>query len=329
MVGSDDRGAFFSTARVKLISSLAIVALVVGIVAEGVIIRKNKVETDVASVTAFYADKLKAAEAEIAELKARTESEIARNAEELKLSEARRMTAEAEEKAQLAKKAAADAETARAAADNAAKLKLAEADERAQLAKKAAADAEAAREAANSAAKLRVAEAEERAQLAKKAAADAETARAAADNASKLKLAEAKKMAEDAENLRLKNKYLRAWTDGSGDGDRAEMREFNRELDILGLGDNPAPRPREAAAAPELPLLRVKSEESGGKLNLRDGPGRRHGIITELPAGTLLRKVGACVQSDDGVTRDPWCKVDWNGRTGWASSRGLERYTQQ
>lgn len=141
MIGSDGRRAFFSTARVKLISSLAIVALVVGIVAEGVIIRKNKVETDVASATAFYADKLKAAEAEIAELKARTESEIARNAEELKLSEARRMTAEAEEKAQLAKKAAADAETAQQVAIYAAKQKSSEAEERAQLAKKAAADA--------------------------------------------------------------------------------------------------------------------------------------------------------------------------------------------
>ena len=137
-----ERAAFFSTARGKLISALAVVALVVGIAAEGVIGWKNKVETDVASATASYADKLKAAEAEIAELKVKTESETARNAEELKLSEARRMTAEAEEKAQLAKKATADAETAREAANNAAKLKIAEAEERTQLAKKAAADAE-------------------------------------------------------------------------------------------------------------------------------------------------------------------------------------------
>lgn len=50
-----------------------------------------------------------------------------------------------------------------------------------------------------------------------------------------------------------------------------------------------------------------------GKLNLRDGPGVRHGVIAELPIGTLLRQIAACVGSDDGVSLYPWCKVDWNG----------------
>jgi len=75
----------------------------------------------------------------------------------------------------------------------------------------------------------------------------------------------------------------------------------------------------------KLPILRVKSELSDGKLNLRDGPGVRHGVIAELPVGTLLRQIGACVSSDDGITRDPWCKVDWSGTKGWASSSGLEK----
>jgi hypothetical protein len=66
--------------------------------------------------------------------------------------------------------------------------------------------------------------------------------------------------------------------------------------------------------------FRVKSKLS----NLRNGPGIRHDIIAELPKGTLLRQTGDCVHSDDGVTRDPWCKVDWNGTPGWASSSGLE-----
>jgi hypothetical protein len=70
---------------------------------------------------------------------------------------------------------------------------------------------------------------------------------------------------------------------------------------------------------------RVKSEVSDGKLNLRDGPGMRHAIIVEMPVGTLLRQSGACTGSDDGVTRDPWCNVDWNGTKGWASSSGLEK----
>ena len=71
--------------------------------------------------------------------------------------------------------------------------------------------------------------------------------------------------------------------------------------------------------------FRVISEVSEGKLNLRDGPGIRHGIVAEIPAGATLRQAGPCVRSDDGKTRDPWCKVEWNGRTGWASSSGLEK----
>ena len=71
--------------------------------------------------------------------------------------------------------------------------------------------------------------------------------------------------------------------------------------------------------------FRVKSEVSDGKLNLRDGPGMRHAIIVEMPVGALLRQIGACTGSDDGVTRDPWCNVDWNGTKGWASSSGLEK----
>ena len=48
-------------------------------------------------------------------------------------------------------------------------------------------------------------------------------------------------------------------------------------------------------------------------------------MIAELPVGTLLRQTGACVHSDDGITHDPWCQVDWNGTKGWASSSGLAR----
>ena len=116
-----------------------------------------------------------------------------------------------------ADKAAEDARSAKAAADNAERLRVAEAEERVQLAKKAAfdaeaakelakkaaADAETAREVADNAAKLRLAEAEEdgarregsgrrsggKVQLAKKAAADAETARATADNSARKRLA--------------------------------------------------------------------------------------------------------------------------------------------
>jgi len=86
--------------------------------------------------------------------------------------------------------------------------------------------------------------------------------------------------------------------------------------------------PANQPQASQTSYLRVKSDESGSKLNLRNGPGLRHNVIAELPAGTVLHQVGDCIQSDDGVTHDPWCKVNWNGTTGWASSSGLERYAR-
>jgi hypothetical protein len=99
--------------------------------------------------------------------------------------------------------------------------------------------------------------------------------------------------------------------------------------------EEPAPKPQSVqeqktttastGSAPHIGTFRVISEVSDGKLNLRDGPGIRHGIIAEIPAGALLRQIGACVHSDDGKTRDPWCEVDWNGTKGWASSSGLEK----
>lgn len=97
------------------------------------------------------------------------------------------------------------------------------------------------------------------------------------------------------------------------------------------LNEQPA-QPAEAfGSGPGVPSsqsgvsFRVKSEVSDGKLNLRDGPGMRHDIIVEMPVGALLRQIGDCTGSDDGVTRDPWCNVDWNGTKGWASSSGLEK----
>lgn len=76
---------------------------------------------------------------------------------------------------------------------------------------------------------------------------------------------------------------------------------------------------------PQFGTFRVISEFADGKIHLRDGPGTGHKSVVKIPAGALLRQVGACVHSDDGKTRDPWCEVDWNGTKGWASSSGLEK----
>lgn len=78
-------------------------------------------------------------------------------------------------------------------------------------------------------------------------------------------------------------------------------------------------------AAPQFGMFRVISEFADGEINLRDGPGKGHSSVRRIPVGALLRQIGACVHSDDGVTRDPWCEVDWNGIKGWASSSGLEK----
>jgi hypothetical protein len=71
--------------------------------------------------------------------------------------------------------------------------------------------------------------------------------------------------------------------------------------------------------------FRVSSSVSGGVLNLRDGPGIRHSLISAIPVGSLLSPAGACIKGDDGITRYKWCYVKWNGTTGWVSASGLER----
>jgi hypothetical protein len=50
------------------------------------------------------------------------------------------------------------------------------------------------------------------------------------------------------------------------------------------------------------------------KVNLRSGPDTSSEIITTIPAGTTIR-VGEC----DGE----WCKVIWNGHSGFAIARNL------
>ena len=102
--------AFFATLQGRIISTLTIAALLLGIVGEGVTISRNKADAVTAQAAADNAARLKAAEAE--------------------------------ERVWLARKAAEDAAAARAAADNAAKLRLAEAEERLQKSRTAKAEAD-------------------------------------------------------------------------------------------------------------------------------------------------------------------------------------------
>jgi len=64
--------------------------------------------------------------------------------------------------------------------------------------------------------------------------------------------------------------------------------------------------------------FRVLSNVSQGILNLRNGPGGRHALIGSMPAGATDVFVSSCRKSDDD--EKPWCKVEWRGHRGWASS---------
>ena len=121
---------------------------------------------------------------------------------------------------------------------------------------KAAEDARSAKAAADNATALRLAEAQERAALAQKAAADAEAAAAVARNSAVLQEGLARKAQEEADNLRQKNKMLRSYTDGSRDGDlRDEM------MDLLGFRKSPAARQQEADAPANQPQVPPKCRQ--------------------------------------------------------------------
>ncbi len=76
--------------------------------------------------------------------------------------------------------------------------------------------------------------------------------------------------------------------------------------------------------------LRVKSQLADGKLNMRDGPGQQHNVIAEIPLGTgNVRQLAACVRSDNAQSNYGWCKVQWNGTTGFISANGVDYAFEQ
>jgi hypothetical protein len=78
--------------------------------------------------------------------------------------------------------------------------------------------------------------------------------------------------------------------------------------------------PRAQATA----TFRIKAEVEGGYMNMRDGPGLGHRTLAQIPEQSIVRQIAPCIGSDDNTTRYPWCKVQWNGATGWVNSSGLE-----
>jgi uncharacterized protein YraI len=70
---------------------------------------------------------------------------------------------------------------------------------------------------------------------------------------------------------------------------------------------------------------RVASNVSLGVLRMRSGPGVNYDIVVEMPANSTGVRVAehSCRLPDDGRSKYRWCRVTWQGFTGWASMIGL------
>jgi hypothetical protein len=112
---------------------------------------------------------------------------------------------------------------------------------------------------------------------------------------------------------------------------RARIEELKRaQLAVA----SPPPPPPPAAVAPVEPAMRtapsehmvaraVKRNVSLGYLNLRTAPGQDEAVVVRIPAGATAM-VGGCVRPNDGVSRYSFCRAEYRGMKGWASSNGFE-----
>jgi hypothetical protein len=66
----------------------------------------------------------------------------------------------------------------------------------------------------------------------------------------------------------------------------------------------------------------VPSDATGGRLNMRSGPGTNHSLVGAIPAGATVNAT-QCVPRDDGIRGSEFCLVAYNGITGWAASSSL------
>lgn len=69
-----------------------------------------------------------------------------------------------------------------------------------------------------------------------------------------------------------------------------------------------------AAAALVLSAGAASAATITNDLNLRSGPGTRYSVVTTMPAGARVDVLGC---------RGSWCRVEWRGRVGYASSSYL------
>ena len=81
----------------------------------------------------------------------------------------------------------------------------------------------------------------------------------------------------------------------------------------------------EPPASSKYDLVQINPEIGGGGMNVRSGPGIGHGVVGRIPSGSVGVRIftDTCRTSDDGKTRDPWCRGEWNQVAGWISSSGF------
>jgi hypothetical protein len=72
-------------------------------------------------------------------------------------------------------------------------------------------------------------------------------------------------------------------------------------------------------------VYQVPSDISGGRLNIRNGPGVNYALVGAVPAGGVLRGPAPiqCRPREDGIRGADWCHIGWNGIDGWVSRAGM------
>jgi hypothetical protein len=72
-------------------------------------------------------------------------------------------------------------------------------------------------------------------------------------------------------------------------------------------------------------VYQVPTDISGGKLNMRNGPGVNYALVGAVPAGSVLRGKAPieCRPRQDGIRGADWCHIAWNGVDGWVSRAGM------
>jgi hypothetical protein len=72
-------------------------------------------------------------------------------------------------------------------------------------------------------------------------------------------------------------------------------------------------------------VYQVPADISGGRLNMRNGPGVNYALVGAVPAGSVLRGKAPiqCRPREDGIRGADWCHIGWNGIDGWVSRAGM------